>query len=125
MLDEKEIALLEKINRLCGEGGFIIAEEGELLSSFPAGQTASREELRRMLARLQERRYIDVKYAEEGEYCLTTLSEGRLYLETAWEKRREDARKRMGTLLFSALGAFLGSLAGTLIFWLVRFAGGS
>ena len=117
MLDERTSALLEKINELCGEGGFKIAEEGELLSCF--AETPAKEELMQMLGELKERRYIDVKYAEEGVYCLRPLPEGKLYFETLRAERREGARRRADVLGFSALGGMLGSLLGALIVWLI------
>ncbi len=123
MLDERTSALLEKINEFCGEGGFKIAEEKELLSCFSGD--VSREELKKMLSYLSERRYIDVKYADEGVYCLCPLSEGRLYFETLKENRREGARRRAAVVFMSALGGFLGAFLGSLIaFAIALFAGG-
>lgn len=119
MLDGRTSALLEKINELCGGGGFKIAEEGELLSCF--SEEISQEQLKQMLSYLAERRYIDVKYAEEGVYCLCPLPEGRLYFETLKEKRREGARRRADAVLTSALGGFLGALVGSLVAFVIAF----
>lgn len=107
MLDERTSVLLEKINELCGAGGYKIAEEGELLSCLPAGD---KRELGRTLDYLEERRYIDVKFAEEGVYCLCPLPEGRLYFEKLREARSEGKRRRRETVLSSFLGAFFGAL---------------
>ena len=115
MLDERTGVLLNKINELCGESGYKIAEEGELLSCFPSYMKADSGELKRNLLYLEERRYIDVKYAEDGVYCLCPLPEGRLYFETAREKRYEGARRRRELFLTTALGAFLGAVLGSLL----------
>ncbi len=119
MLDERASALLEEIDRLCGEGGFKIAEEEELLSSFSG--TVQREELKRLLCDLEERKYIEIKYAEGGVYCLRPLPEGRLYFQTLKEQRREGMRRRTDVLMLSMLGGFLGSLFGALLVWLIFF----
>ena len=114
MLDERTGILLDKINEICGESGYKIAEESDLLSCFPAYMKADAGELKRNLKYLEERRYIDVKYAEEGVYCLCPLPEGRLYFENAREKRYEGVRRRREMFLTTALGAFLGAVFGSL-----------
>ena len=126
MLDGRTSALLEKINGLCGEGGFKIAEEGDLLSCFPPSDGAGKADLKRMLADLEERRYIEVKYAEEGVYCLRPLPEGKLYFENLRREQREGARRRTSAFAVSVLGGMLGSFLGALlalaVFFLVRGA---
>ena len=119
MLDERASALLGRIDELCKGDGFKIAEEGELLSCFPDG--AGREELERTLGELEERRYIDVKYAEEGVYCLCPLPEGRRYFEALKETRREGARRRGEAFFLSLSGGFFGSLLGGFLLLLILF----
>ena len=121
MLDERTSLLLEKINDLCKEGGFRVVEESELLSSF-SGVSLDREELLRILRYLETRRFIEIRYAEDGVYCLCPLPEGRSYFETLRETRRETARRRREVFFLTAIGAlsggFLGSLAAALVaFW--------
>ncbi len=119
MLDERASALLERINTLCGEGGFKIADEGELLSCLSAG--ATKEDVKSALSRLEERRYIEIRYAEEGVYCLRPLPEGKLYFQTLKEQRREGVRRRADVLLLSMFGGFFGALLGALLVWLIFF----
>lgn len=111
MLDARESALLAKINALCGDG-FKIAEEGELLSAFPAAQGVDGAALARLLRGLEEARYIEIKYAEEGVYCIRSLPEGKRYPLRVREERIECAKKRTGALFASAIGAFFGALLG-------------
>lgn len=119
MLDKRTGALLEKINELCGEGGFILAEEGELLSCFSPSDGVDAEELKRILRYLGDRRMIEMKYAEDGVYCVCPLPEGRGYLERVREGRREDARRRRDALLLSGLGALIGSFLGSMLVLLI------
>ncbi len=117
MLDERTGALLGKINEICGAGGFKIAEEGELLSCLGAG--ATREELVLKLGELRDCRYIDIRYAEEGVYCVCPLPAGKRYFEDLVEKRRAGVRRRADLFLFSLLGSFLGSVAGAFLVRLI------
>ena len=119
MLDERTRILLDKINELCKEGGFKIIEENELLSCFPASAKVDGGELKRILQYLEERRYIELKYAEEGVYCLCPLPEGRLYFENALQKRYEGARRRREILCLTALGAFSGGFLGSLLVYMI------
>lgn len=115
MLDERESALLKTINGLCGEGGFKIAEAGDLLAAFPPSWGVERAQLDRLVRALESRRYIDVKYAEDGVYCLCPLPEGRRYFEEASAARREGELGRRENFFMAALGGFLGGLIGALL----------
>ncbi len=119
MLDERTSLLLEKINELCGGGGYKIVEEDELLSCFPERLGTGKEELSRILGYLEERRYLDVKFAESGVYCLCPLPEGRLYFEKQRETRTEGARRRREAFFVTLFGAFLGGLLGAAIVTLI------
>lgn len=115
MLDTRTSCLLRKINLLCGDGGFKIAEEEELLSCFPQETNVGAEELNRILRYLEERRYIDVQYADGGVYCLCPLPEGRLYFETEREALLETGRRRREGFLSAFFGSFAGALLGALV----------
>lgn len=119
MLDRRTSLLLETINDLCSEGGYKIVEERELLSRFPQKLPQSGEDLSHMLGYLSEKKYVDVKYAEEGVYCLCPLPEGRLYSEERARERDLNRRSRLGeaaiTLFTAFFGAFLGAAAALLI----------
>lgn len=122
MLDKRTGALLFQINALCKEGGYKIVEERELFACF-SSQSEDREELSRTLAFLQERKYIDIRYAEDGVFCLCPLPDGRLYFENVLRERSEETRRRRSVFLLTAFGAFLGSLAGALIVWVAVLIG--
>ncbi len=78
--------------------------------------------VRRMLGFLQDNKYVDVRYAEEGVYCVRPLPEGKTYFSREREARRACGRQRRDAALFSALGAFFGSLLGALAVWLFALA---
>ena len=121
MLDKRTSLLLEKINELCKEGSYKIVEESELLSCFPIQMKADADGVRQSLRYLFAHKYIDIRYEEDGVYCLCPLPEGRQYFENERALRWDSVRRRRDTLLFTALGAFLGGLLGSLAVWLTAF----
>ena len=119
MLDKRTSALLNKINELCAEGSYKIVETEELLACFSAKDKVDTEGLRHMLGYLCDRKYIDVKYAEEGVFCVSPLPEGRMYFENAQQAKTDVFRRRRDTVAMTVIGAFFGGFAGSMIAWLV------
>lgn len=112
MLDKQTGALLFKINALCKEGGYQIIEEKELFSSEnPAAQEAQIK----TLTYLKDHGYIDVKYADEGVYCLCPLPDGRLYFENVLREKSDATRRTRNSLLLTLFGALCGSFIGAFI----------
>lgn len=99
-LDEGTLSLLGKLETLCPDGGYHIVEAADL--ALPAQEAAE------CIACLADSRRIDVRYAEEGTYCLRVLPAGRAYVHQA---RERDCRERR-RLRRAALSAFLGAAAG-------------
>ena len=106
MLDRRTGQLLEKLNALCERAAFCIVEEGELLSAGEDG-----ESVKGMLGFLQDRGYLELGYAEGGEYCVRILPEGRLYFERAAAEKKEEVRRNRR----EALCAFFGALGGGIL----------
>jgi len=114
MLDRRTSAILTKVNELCGDGGYTIVEKGELVAPFAKEQAPSDEELSRILGYLKAQGYVDLRYAEEGVYCVCPLPEGRRYFEQAQNERRENRRHMRNVMILSALSALIGSFLGAL-----------
>ncbi len=115
MLDERTQALLAGIADLCKGDGFHIIEERELknLAPFEEG------EIGRIISRLAEKEFIELRYAEEGTYCVRALPAGKSYTERARQEASERSRTRREVLFFAAAGAFLGSTLSALFVFLV------
>lgn len=119
MLDENLGALLSAVNGCCDGEGYKIVEEKELLARFPAGAGVDANRLRAMLDCLRDSRYIDIRYEEDGVYCLRPLPEGRRYFDSARTESGERRRMRRDMALFSLLGGGLGGLLGAAAFGLL------
>lgn len=119
MLDKRSSILLEKINELCEDGGYKIFDEEDLLSCFPEKYKTDADALAQTVRYLREHKYIDVKYAEGGMYCLCPLPEGRMYFENVKDARGKSFRLRRDTVLLTVLGAFLGAFTGSILVWLM------
>ena len=111
MLDEKSTAILSAINELCPGGGFEIVEEQELVRAVPEGKG----DVARILAFLEEKRLIELRYADEGTYCVRTMPAGRTFAERSERERLARVRGRREVLYAAAAGGFLGGLAAGLI----------
>ena len=112
MLDKRSHLLLSRIVELCADGRYKIVEERDLLACFPQKYGTDGEGLAHILRFLREHGYIDVKYAEEGVYCLSPLPEGRMYDERVKRERGESLKRRTYLFIFTLIGAFLGAFAG-------------
>ncbi len=112
MLDEISGALLAALNEYCEGGGFKIVEEADLLRLVPATQ----EELSRRMSYLEDKRFIELRYAEDGAYCVRILPAGRGYGLQVKREQAEKTRSRRDLFFASALGAFAGgALSGTIV----------
>ncbi len=117
MLDTLTATLLRAVNELCGEGKYEVIEENELLSAFPRKVAMDRQGLKKTLDYLCKNGYVDVRYAEDGVYCLCSLPDGRRYSEQVREERSDGIRRRAKSLVFTITGAFLGGFLGSLLAW--------
>lgn len=123
MLDERTGILLSAINGYCEKGSYKIVEEGELLGRFSPDAGVDRDCLRAMLDFLEERKYIEVGYAEEGEFCVRPLPEGRLYFEQRKREKKEKFRRRLDAFFCAVAGGFSGGFLGSLAAWLIAVRG--
>ncbi len=109
MLDEGARALLAAVCGLCKQEGFQIVEEGDLQRSGIAA-----EAVRPTMALLEEKKLIELRYAEGGIYCVRPLPAGKGYLAREACERKEREKLKRGVFLFAALGALAGGIGASL-----------
>lgn len=113
MLEENACAMLAAVNEACRGGGFKIIEEDEL------ARVVAKEDVPKTLAYLEQKRLIELRYADEGTYCVRTMPEGRSYLERCKRETAERRRGRRELFLYSFFGAAAGGFAAALVAGLV------
>lgn len=107
MLDEGSRALLTAVNDVCADGGFKIVDEAELNKLCPLNV-----EIAETLSFLEESGFLELRYAEEGTYCVRVLPKGRSFAEREDSERRASTRTRRDMFWFAFFGALLGGLIG-------------
>ncbi len=105
--------MLAAVNEACRGGGFKIIEEDDLARIVP------KEDVGKTLSLLEEKRLIELRYADEGTYCVRTMPEGRSYLERVRRENAERERGRRDTVLGAFFGALAGGFAAALLVGLV------
>ena len=112
-------AVLDKINGLSPAGRYVIIAEEEFNECFPEGDDNG-EQLDKVLTKLKEGGYIDVRYSRGDLYCIAPLKEFIEEDEPPEETEAEAPRRKFNFTFASAfLGGMLGSLVISLIFALV------
>ena len=92
-------------------------EEEEMLF---AGEDS--ESIKGMLGFLEDRGYLQLRYAEEGEYCVRILPEGRLYFERAAAENQEEKKRARTQAVCALLGALVGGLlSGGIVALIISF----
>ena len=109
MLDEASEKLLAALANDPG-GGFRVVEEGELCTGL------SPEQFSRSMSLLEAQGLLELRYAEDGAYCLRLLPASRGYIERERSEALRARKNRRDFFLFSMLGAFAGgALSGGIV----------
>ena len=116
MLDHLTAAVLVIVNA-GSDGSYKVLETSDFLSALPDRLKTDEAGLDNSLRFLSERGYIDVKYSDNGTYCLCSLPKGRMYAENTAAEAAEKKAKGKFFLLFAAafVGALIGSFAACIL----------
>lgn len=121
MLDKKSRLLLEYINKECGEGAYKIFEFSDIKRDLRNARFDA-EGIAETINYLAEYDYIKLKYIDDENLCVTNTPRGRVYHEETRSLSLEvNYRKRtvITVLLFSFLGAVVGSFIGVIVATLI------
>ena len=122
MLNEKSFALLEYFNNQSEKGVYRVYEIKDVIDEL-FHLAFDENELKRIIHLLSAEEYIALKYVDEKEVCLCTLTKGAFAVETRQEFFSKPVNEKK-MFLFSFLGGFSGALV-TLAVWLIcRLLGG-
>ena len=124
MLDERAFALLDIINFECGGGGYKVFFIKDLLSCLPKHLLVNEDQLFGCIETLADHQYINVKYQDQNEICLTSLVKGRLESENRLDEKIERLETNKKNFLFSFLGGVLGGVCAFLLALIFKLLGG-
>ena len=124
MLDERAVALLDIINLECNNGGYKVFFIKDLLSSVPARLFIDEGQLLECIETLSSHQYINVKYQDQNEICLTSLIKGRLESENRLDAKIESIEQKRSLFFASFLGAVVGGIFTFLLAVLFKLLGG-
>lgn len=113
MLDKLNSKLLKVLNEQCIGANYKVLEISDILIKMKKFKL-DEEGLKKNLEFLQERNFVDLKYFDENEICLSILPKGRVHNEEVEEEKKEkiDYYKlaiisSLGSAIFAFLGGFL------------------
>lgn len=109
-------AVLDKINSLSPAGRYVIIAEDEFYECFPEGGDENGEQLDKVLTRLKDGGYIDVKYSRGDLYCIAPLKE---FIEEDEQPEEETVEAPGRKINFTFASAFLGGMLGSLVISLI------
>ncbi len=113
MLDKKTAAVLDMLVQLVGES-YKVVNKAQLLAELPPRLGVDEQNMAGILAFLKENDYIDIKYQDKNEICLSATVKATSYSEN--EKNvveRASISAKQVTLLI--VGVFLAAFAGALV----------
>jgi DNA-binding MarR family transcriptional regulator len=116
-LDKRTEKLLRIINELCNEG-YKVVEIAEVLSKLPKKYNLSITDIKNMLKYLEERDYVDVKFIDEKNMCVSSLPKGRLHFENILNQNKiTNAYRKLFvcSIIVSGIMSFLGAFLAILI----------
>lgn len=117
MTDKKTAAVLNYINRECREGVYEIIEPEQIIDNLPKNVQITKAELKEIIDNLAFMKKINLKYADINEYCLASVKNTDLLSSEVFTPK--EIRKVKKTNVSAFWGAFLGVVAGGLVYEIV------
>lgn len=104
-MDKRNKKLIFELNKMCNSS-YSVLEFTEIISKLPRKYSFDVEYLKKSLDYLQKRNYIDIKYYDEKEICLSVLPKSHSLEEDLLEERN----KRLNYFKLSFFSAILSGL---------------
>ena len=117
-MDIKTEKFFEIINDFCKDGNYKVLELEEIQGLLPRKYQFSSKDLQTMLKYLSEHDYIDVKFVDNKNLCVSTLPKGRVEMENQIkEDKTSTTYKRLfiASIVVSGLMSFIGAFVATIL----------
>ena len=113
MLDKKTDAVLQLLIQKCGNT-YKVLDKKQILSELPTKLGVDSQGLLAIVAFLKENEYVDVKYQDKDEICITTTVKAESYMEGE-KDMTQKAKITNGQVGILWLGVFLAAFVGSLL----------
>ena len=117
MLDKKTEAVLALLTQKCGNT-YKVLDKKKLVEELPNKINLDMQGLLAIITFLKENEYVDVKYQDKDEICISTTVKAESYMEGEKDmtQKAQIANGQVGLLFIGVFfAAFIGSLLATLI----------
>ncbi|MBE7082952.1 MAG: hypothetical protein E7378_04725 [Clostridiales bacterium] len=122
MLDDRSKYVLNFLVKECNEGSYRVFDIGEILECLPKKYHADESLVKQCMQYLQKGDYIDIKYKDNKNYCVSPLPFARQILESESNfKQKTKKFFKIGTMLYILvfIFAFLGSFLAIIVYGLI------
>ena len=91
-MENISIKILDNLFDLCEGENFVILDKEDIIAPFPDHDFAT-DELTEILESLTVEGFIDLKYADNNEYCIAMRTKGRTFIKQSREKIQRIVRE--------------------------------
>ena len=112
MLDKKTDAVLELLTQKA-KNSYKVLNKEDLLNELPKKLDIDMQDLQGIITFLKENEYVDVKYQDKEEICISSLSW--YFTQKAKITNGQVGLLILGVFLAAFFGAFIASLIGKLL----------
>ena len=117
MLDKKTDAVLQLLTQKC-ENTYKVLDKNQIVAELPKRLNIDVQALLAIITFLKENEYVDVKYQDKDEICLSCTVKAESYMEGEKDltQKAKITNGQVGVLWLGVfLAAFIGSLLAALI----------
>lgn len=118
-MDKITERILKIINTFCHDATYKIIENDDILSKLPKKYKLNVEDLKNIIHYLQERDYINVKFVDDKNMCVSSLPKGRLHFENILNQNKiTNSYRRLFLISITVSGimSFLGAFLAIILF---------
>ncbi len=113
MIDIKYLYILKILKNEIPNGNFALIESKDIIASLPNKYKLDIESISKALSYLERNEFINIKYADDGLYCLCILPKTDQILEKQIETKRKNSKIYWIIILITFFSSFIGSLLAT------------
>ncbi len=120
MLDKRSIKILNIINGECKERDYAVIEKDFIISALKNNLKTNKDALKEYINNLYLKGFINLKYEDDVEICVSLTIKGRALLENDFDKSEFNKKTLNKVFVFSFLGAIFANTVFYLVLILIK-----